>query len=77
MLAEKYKVKRLNHVPDILKRRRMSTADFVHEVSAATRLSRPTLYDAANGKDISYETAEKIAWFFGLVLADVLESKFD
>jgi plasmid maintenance system antidote protein VapI len=80
MLAQKFdteKVRRINHVPEILKRRRMSVADFVHEVAAATRLSRPTLYNAANGEEISYETAEKIAWFFGLVPADVLESKFD
>jgi plasmid maintenance system antidote protein VapI len=78
MLAEKFEVRRINHVPEILKKRKMAVADFVHEVSAATRLSRPTLYDAANGKDnMSYETAEKLAWFFGLTPADILESVFD
>jgi hypothetical protein len=76
MLAETFEITRINHVPEILKRRKMSVADFVHEAGYKTRLSRPTLYNAANGKPIDYETAEKLAWFFSVKPHDILESKF-
>lgn len=68
------KITRINHVPEILEKRKMSVSDFVHEAGYKTRLSRPTLYKAASGGDIDYETAEKLAWFFDLKPAQILES---
>ena len=77
MLSPDLKITRVNHVPEILKRRKMSLSDFLHEAGYQTRLSRPTLYKAARGDEIDYETAEKLAWFFDVTPADVLESKFE
>lgn len=77
VMMEEMKVTRINHVPDILKKRKMSASDFVTDAGYKTRLSRPVLYDAALGREISYDTAEKLAWFFGVKPHEVLESKFE
>lgn len=72
-----FEASRVNHVADLCKKKKLSRKDFIHEAGYKTRLSRPTLekvYDGAT--DIDLSVIEKLAWFFGVSMEDVLESKF-
>jgi hypothetical protein len=81
--AEKFKaesVERINHIQDLCKKHKpplLTKKQFVDEVGSVTQISRPTLekvYDGATKLD--YDVIEKLAWFFGVGIEDVLESRF-
>jgi hypothetical protein len=70
-------ITRINHIPELCKKKKLAKKDFLHEAGYITRLSRPTLEKAFNGDtDLDYDTVERLAWFFDVPLNEVLESRF-
>jgi hypothetical protein len=77
MVTMTFESKRINHVQELCKKRKLDKKEFVFQARFATRLSRPTLEKAFGGStDMDYEVIEKLAWFFGVETNDVLQSVF-
>lgn len=79
MAVPAFEVTRVNHIQDLCRKQKppMDKKAFVHECGYATRISRTTLEKAYNGAvELDYDVIEKIAWFFGVDVDQVLESKF-
>jgi plasmid maintenance system antidote protein VapI len=63
-----------NHVPELLKARKMNWKTFKREAYIKTGLTEPTLSKAFKNKtDLTLETVAKLAHFFGVSMEEVLE----
>jgi hypothetical protein len=77
MVTMTFEAKRINHVADLCKKKKLDKKEFVFQAYVATRMSRTTLEKAYSGStDLDYDVIEKLAWFFGVDTAEVLESIF-
>lgn len=72
-----FEAKRINHVAELCKKKKLDKKEFVFQAGFATRISRTTLEKAYNGAtELDYDVIEKLAWFFGVDTKEVLESVF-
>ncbi len=70
-------ITRISRVPNLIKAHKMDWKTFKKEASYKAELSEPTLSKAWNGDtDLTLETWEKLAQFFGVTLDEVLEIKY-
>jgi hypothetical protein len=78
MVTGTFEAKRINHVADLCKKKKLDKKEFVFQAHYATRMSRTTLEKAYSGSiELDYDVIEKLAWFFGVGIEDILESKFE
>jgi hypothetical protein len=72
-----FEAKRINHVAELCRRKKLDRKSFIREAGYHAKLSRPTLEKAYDGAtDLDYNVVEKLAWFFDVSPQEVLESKF-
>lgn len=67
---------RINHVPQIIKKRGMTRSQFIKEAQYHADISWPTAAKIADGEtDIQLDTLERLAAWLGLSKDDILESR--
>jgi hypothetical protein len=75
MLATNIKIKRINHVAELCKKKGWNKTRFVKEAVYHTDFSDTTLEKAFAGEtDLSMGLVEQLAWLFGVTKEEVLES---
>jgi transcriptional regulator with XRE-family HTH domain len=68
-------IKRINHVPELCKKKGWSKSRFVREAMYHTPISDTTLEKAFSGEtDLSLDTVEQLAKLFNVMKDEILES---
>ncbi len=69
-------IERINHIPEIMKRKRWDRQTFIREAQYHARLSWPSAAKWADGStEVELDTLERLAVWLGLPKDEILESR--